>query len=74
MWQGWDFPGGAVVKNLPSNAEDVGLIPGRGIKILHVSWQLSLCAATTEPMHSGALKLQLEKLQCCNKDPMQPNK
>ena len=38
MWQGWDFPGGPVVKNLPSNAEDMGLIPGRGIKIPHVSW------------------------------------
>ena len=29
----WDFPGGPVVKNLPSNAEDMGLIPGQGIKI-----------------------------------------
>ena len=25
-----DFPGGAVVKNLPTNAEDAGLIPGSG--------------------------------------------
>ena len=24
----WDFPGCPVVKNLPSNAADVGLIPG----------------------------------------------
>ena len=24
------FPGGAVVKNLPANAEDTGLIPGPG--------------------------------------------
>ena len=24
----WDFPGGAVVKNLPANAGDMGLIPG----------------------------------------------
>ena len=24
------FPGGAVVKNLPANAEDMGLIPGPG--------------------------------------------
>ena len=28
-----DFPGGAVVKNLPSNAGDMGLIPGQGTKI-----------------------------------------
>ena len=25
------FPGGAVVKNLPANAGDMGLIPGSGI-------------------------------------------
>ena len=25
-----DFPGGTVVKNLPANAEDTGLIPGPG--------------------------------------------
>ena len=28
-----DFPGGPVVKNLPSNAWDVGSIPGQGTKI-----------------------------------------
>ena len=26
----WGFPGGSVVKNLPVNAGDVGLIPGSG--------------------------------------------
>ena len=26
----WDFPGGAVVKNLPANAGDMGLSPGPG--------------------------------------------
>ena len=26
----WGFPGGMVVKNLPANAEDVGLILGSG--------------------------------------------
>ena len=44
-----DFPGGLVVKNLPSNAEDAGLIPGLGTKIPHAIGQLSPCAATTEP-------------------------
>ena len=29
----WDFPGGPVVKNPPSNAGDAGLIPCRGTKI-----------------------------------------
>ena len=31
--EGRDFPGGPVVKNLPSNAGDTGLIPGQGTKI-----------------------------------------
>ena len=43
-----DFPG-PVVKNLPSNAGDVGSVPGWGSKIPHASEQLSLYAATTEP-------------------------
>ena len=34
----WDFPGGPVVKALPSNAGGVGSIPGRGSKIPHASW------------------------------------
>ena len=33
----WDLPGGPVFENLPSNAGDVGSIPGRGIKISHLS-------------------------------------
>ena len=43
-----DFPGGPVVKNPPSNAEDVGSIPGRRTGIPHVTGQLSPCATTTE--------------------------
>ena len=30
-----DFSGGLMVKTLPSNAGDVGLIPGQEIKIPH---------------------------------------
>ena len=37
----WDFPGGPVVKNPPSNAGDAGSIPGRGTKIPHATGQLS---------------------------------
>ena len=37
-WQ--DFPGGPVVKNPPTNAGDMGLIPAG--KISHASGQLSL--------------------------------
>ena len=34
----WNFPDGAVVKNPPSNAEGMGLITGRGTKILYAVW------------------------------------
>ena len=44
-----DFPGGPLVKNLPSNERDMGLIPGWGNKIPHTMRQLSLHATTTEP-------------------------
>ena len=44
-----DFPGGPVVKNLPSNAGDVGSITGQGIKITHATGQLSPHAL--EPTH-----------------------
>ena len=35
---GRDFPGGPVVKNVPSNVEGMGLIPGQGTKIPHATW------------------------------------
>jgi len=44
-----DFPGSPVVKNQPSNAGHVGLIPGWGIKIPPTKGQLSLHAATKTP-------------------------
>ena len=37
----WNFPGGPVVKNLPSNVRDVGSIPGQGTKIPHAVGQLN---------------------------------
>ena len=49
-----DFPGGPVVKNLPSNTGDAGTIPGQGTKIPPATGQLSLHTATTEALHSGA--------------------
>ena len=48
MW--WDFPGGPVVKNPPSNSGDAGSNPGRGTKIPHSTGQLSPHVATTENM------------------------
>ena len=50
-----DFPGGPVVKNLPSNAGDVGSIPGLGTKIPHMAGQLSL---GTKSIELCALQLQ----------------
>ena len=45
------FLGGPVVKNLPSNAEDAGSIPGPGDKIPHALGQLSPQATTIKPVH-----------------------
>ena len=44
----WDFSGGPVIENLPSNAGAMGLIPGQGTKIPHASGQLRLQTATRE--------------------------
>ena len=68
----WDFPGGPVVRNLPANAGDMGLIPGLGAKIPHAERQLSPCAPTTEPTCSRAFLPQLLKFTklepiLCNK-------
>ena len=37
-----------MVKNLPSNAGGLGLIPGEGTKIPLAAWQLTVGIATTE--------------------------
>lgn len=43
-----DFPGGLVLKNLPSNAGVTGSIPGWETKTPRAVWQLSLCITTRE--------------------------
>ena len=45
-----DFPGGPVVKNLPSNAGDVGSISCWGTKIPHATGQLRPQSTTTNPL------------------------
>ena len=51
----WDFPGGAVVKNPPANAGDMGLSPGLGRSHMprsnqaHVPQLLSLRSRAREP-------------------------
>ena len=51
----WDFPGGPVVKTLPSNSADMGLIPGQGTKILYVSknWVTQSCLTLCNLMDSS---------------------
>ena len=46
-----DFPGGPVIKNPPSNAGDVGSIPGQEAKIPHATGQISPYTTTREPVH-----------------------
>ena len=46
----WNFPGGPVVRNLPSNAKDTGLTPGQGPKVPDAAGQLSPHATTTETL------------------------
>ena len=46
-----------MVKNLPSNAGDTGLIPGQGTKIPHAVGQLKLCATARESL-STAVEIQ----------------
>ena len=65
-----NFPGGPEVKNPPSNAGDVALIPSRGTKIPHASQQLSLSAATTEPTgHNQRTRAATKDPARCNEDP-----
>ena len=45
-----DFPGGAVVKNLPANAGDTGSSPGPGGSHMPQSNYELPCATTTEPV------------------------
>ena len=55
-----DFPGGPVVKDLPSKAGDAGSIPSQGTKILPAMGQPSLSAAATESTCSRVCALKLE--------------
>ena len=56
-----DFPGSPVVKNLPANAGDMGLIPGPGNKIPHVRGNWACEPQILKPRSPRALALQQEK-------------
>ena len=55
----WDFPGGPVIKNSPSNAGDVGSIPDEGTNILPAVGLLNLHAIMKNP-------------KWCNQEQIQP--
>ena len=57
----WDFPGGPVVKNSPSNAGHTGSIPSWETEIPQALGQPSLRDTTAEPGHSGTHVPQLER-------------
>ena len=78
------FPGGSIVKNLPTNAGDMGSIPGSGrFHMPHYNKARAprTCALQQEkPPQREAQAPQLESRSCSqqrgpacgNKDPMQP--
>ena len=55
-----DFPGGPVVENPPSNAGDVGSIPGWETKVPHAVGQLSPRTTTREA------RAPQQKIPCAN--------
>ena len=48
-----------MVKNPPSNAGNMGLIPNRGMNITHVVQQLSLCATIINARTHGTTREKL---------------
>ena len=68
-----DFPGGSVVKNLPSNAGGTSSIPGRGTKTPRALEQLCRCATALSPQATtwreacqlqGRAPTQQPQIQC----------
>ena len=55
------LPGGPVVKNPPSGAGGVGVTPGWGTEIPHVSGHLSLCTTTTESSEESVKEINNNK-------------
>ena len=56
-----------MVKNLPPNAGDKGLIPNQGTNIPHAAGQLSLCTTAREKPTRGLERSLVPQLR-----PMQP--
>ena len=50
----WGFLGGSVVKNLPANVEDAGLIPGSGILLREENGKPLQCSCLRNPKNRGS--------------------
>ena len=79
----WDFPGGAVVKNPPANAGDMGSSPGPGRSHMPLSNEarapqlLSLRSRAREPQLLKPTHLEPmlhNKRSHCNEKPVHHNK
>ena len=60
------LPAGPVVKNLPFNAGDAGLIPGQGTKNPHVAEQLSQCTTRELEPQIERLSITVTESACYN--------
>ena len=72
---GWEFPGGAIIKNPPANAGDTGSVPALGRS--HAVEQLTCALKPLKPMHREPMLCSKsshhsEKPEHHNKDPTQP--
>ena len=61
--QSLDFPGRPVVKNLPSTAGDMGLIPDQGTKILHSAGQQEKTTGHNEDLAQPKFKNNNKKIK-----------
>ena len=62
--QAWDFPGGPVVKNLPSIARGASSIPGQGAKIPHN------LRPKKQKQYCSKFNKDLKKKNRCQADPL----
>ena len=70
-----DFPGGPVVKTLPSRAEGAGSIPGRGAKIPDAPWpknqnikQKQYCSKFNKDLKNGLYQKKKNSLKIVAKN------
>ena len=70
----WDFPGGPVVKNLPSSAGDMGSISDQGTNIPGAAEQLSPHTTTREPTSMPQQRPSTAKIKKQNNKMLSPQR